>query len=59
MPRQYAPMGAAIFSDRLINSVSGDNGQGAVFSNGYTYSGHPVSAAAGLASMRIIENENN
>ncbi|MFK7753191.1 MAG: aminotransferase [Sedimentitalea sp.] len=53
----YAPMGAAIFSDRLIDSVSGDKGQGAVFSNGYTYSGHPVSAAAGLASMRIIENE--
>ncbi|MDG1677918.1 MAG: aminotransferase class III-fold pyridoxal phosphate-dependent enzyme, partial [Tateyamaria sp.] len=25
---------------------------------GYTYSGHPVSAAAGLASMQIIEREN-
>lgn len=53
----YAPMGAAIFSDRLVDSVSGDNGQGAVFSNGYTYSGHPVSAAAGMASMNIIERE--
>ncbi|MEO9575624.1 MAG: aminotransferase [Tateyamaria sp.] len=53
----YAPMGAAIFSDRLIDSVSGDKGQGAVFSNGYTYSGHPVSAAAGMASMNIIERE--
>ena len=53
----YAPMGAAIFSDRLIADVSGDKGQGATFSNGFTYSGHPVSAAAGLASMRIIERE--
>ena len=53
----YAPMGAAIFSDRLIADISGDNGKGATFSNGFTYSGHPVSAAAGLASMAIIARE--
>ncbi|WP_299872011.1 aminotransferase [uncultured Sulfitobacter sp.] len=53
----YAPMGAAIFSDKLLADVAGVNGQGATFSNGYTYSGHPVSAAAGLASMQIIERE--
>ncbi|MEM8731873.1 MAG: aminotransferase [Pseudomonadota bacterium] len=50
----YAPMGAAIFSDRLIADVAG---QDATFSNGYTYSGHPVSAAAGLKSMEIIERD--
>lgn len=53
----YSPMGAAIFSERLMADVTGDNGKGATFSNGYTYSGHPVSAAAGLASMKIIEDE--
>ena len=53
----YAPMGAAIFSDKLVADVSGAKGQGAVFSNGYTYSGHPVSAAAGMASMQIIERD--
>ena len=53
----YAPMGAAIFSEKLISDVAGAKGKGATFSNGFTYSGHPVSAAAGLASMRIIENE--
>ncbi len=53
----YAPMGAAIFSDRLIADVSGENGRGATFSNGFTYSGHPVSAAAGMASMQIIERD--
>jgi adenosylmethionine-8-amino-7-oxononanoate aminotransferase len=53
----YAPMGAAIFSDQLIADISGDHGKGATFSNGFTYSGHPVSAAAGLASMAIIERE--
>lgn len=50
----YAPMGAAIISDRLIDDVAGRD---ATFSNGYTYSGHPVSAAAGLTSMQIIERE--
>ena len=50
----YAPMGAALISDRLMADVTGRD---ATFSNGYTYSGHPVSAAAGLASMEIIERE--
>ncbi|WP_282121010.1 aminotransferase [Ruegeria atlantica] len=54
MTSGYAPMGAAIISDRLITDVSGKD---ATFSNGYTYSGHPVSAAAGLKSMEIIERE--
>jgi putrescine aminotransferase len=54
----YSPMGAAIFSERLMDDVTGPKGRGATFSNGYTYSGHPVSAAAGLASMQIIEREN-
>ena len=47
-------MGAAIVSDRLIADIAGKD---ATFSNGYTYSGHPVSAAAGLKSMEIIERE--
>ncbi|WP_282153240.1 aminotransferase [Ruegeria atlantica] len=54
MTSGYAPMGAAIISDRLIADVTGKD---ATFSNGYTYSGHPVSAAAGLKSMEIIERE--
>lgn len=54
MTSGYAPMGAAIISDRLIADVAG---KGATFSNGYTYSGHPVSAAAGLMNIEIIERE--
>ncbi|MES0862504.1 aminotransferase [Ruegeria sp. SCPT10] len=54
MTSGYAPMGAAIISDRLIADVAGKD---ATFSNGYTYSGHPVSAAAGLKSLEIIERE--
>ena len=53
----YVPMGACIISDQLIDSISGDKSQGATFSNGYTYSGHPVSAAAALKNIEIIERD--
>lgn len=57
MTSGYIPMGACIISDQLIADVSGENAQGAVFSNGFTYSGHPVSAAAALKNIEIIETE--
>jgi len=53
----YAPLGACIISERLFEDISGAASQGAVFSNGFTYSGHPVSAAAALANIEIIERE--
>lgn len=57
MTSGYVPMGACIISDRLIADVSGSNSQDATFSNGFTYSGHPVSAAAALKNIEIIERE--
>jgi putrescine aminotransferase len=53
----YAPMGACIISDALIADISGDASQGATFSNGFTFSGHPVSAAAARKSMEIMERD--
>lgn len=57
MTSGYVPMGACIISDRLIADVSGENVQDATFSNGFTYSGHPVSAAAGLKTIEIMERD--
>ncbi|WP_347313462.1 aminotransferase [Defluviimonas sp. SAOS-178_SWC] len=57
MTSGYVPMGACIISDRLVDEISGASAKGAIFSNGYTYSGHPVAAAAGLKNMEIIERE--
>ncbi|WP_170419638.1 aminotransferase [Ruegeria arenilitoris] len=57
MTSGYVPMGACIISDRLIADVSGNNGLNATFSNGFTYSGHPVSAAAGLKTIEIMERD--
>ena len=50
----YAPLGAVLISDRLLEDV---RGEGAVFSNGFTYSAHPVACAAGLATIEIMERE--
>ncbi|WP_170362048.1 aminotransferase [Ruegeria arenilitoris] len=57
MTSGYVPMGACIISDRLIVDVSGENAPEATFSNGFTYSGHPVSAAAGLKAIEIMERD--
>ena len=53
----YIPMGACLISDRIFSEISGENSQDSSFSNGYTYSGHPVAAAAALKNLEIIENE--
>lgn len=53
----YVPLGATIISDRLMDQVSGENADGASFSNGFTYSGHPVACAAALKNIEIIERE--
>jgi len=53
----YVPMGACIISDNIFSKISGNSSKEATFSNGYTYSGHPVSSAAALKNIEIIENE--
>ena len=50
----YVPMGACLISDRLLEGL-GEAGE--AFKNGFTYSGHPVSAAVALKNIEIIERE--
>ena len=52
----YLPLGACIISDRIMERMTGSD-QDMLFSNGYTYSAHPVSCAAALKNIEIIENE--
>jgi adenosylmethionine-8-amino-7-oxononanoate aminotransferase len=52
------PLGAALFSDRIFAGISEGKDASGIFSHGFTYSGHPVACAAGLANLQIIENEN-
>jgi len=54
----YLPLGATLISDRLMSRISGREENKAVFSCGYTYSGHPVVCAAALKNIEIMEREN-
>src|SRR5581483_4121316 len=50
----YAPMGAVIASDRIAEPfMSGLNS----FTHGFTFGGHPVSAAVALANLDVLEHE--
>jgi adenosylmethionine-8-amino-7-oxononanoate aminotransferase len=50
----YSPIGAMIASDRLFEPF---NDSSTVFGHGYTFGGHPVSAAVALANLDIFERE--
>ena len=52
----YLPLGATIYSDE-VHAVISEPGHGRYFGVGYTYSGHPVSCAAALKNIEIIERE--
>ncbi len=47
----YLPLGATLVSDEIADVIL----PAGYFAHGYTYTGHPVCAAAGLANVRVIE----
>jgi adenosylmethionine-8-amino-7-oxononanoate aminotransferase len=50
----YSPIGAMIATDRIMEPfLQGTNS----FAHGYTFGGHPVSAAVALANLDIFERE--
>jgi adenosylmethionine-8-amino-7-oxononanoate aminotransferase len=54
MTSGYSPIGAMIASERLFEPF---NDGATMFPHGYTFGGHPVSAAVGLANLDIFERE--
>jgi adenosylmethionine-8-amino-7-oxononanoate aminotransferase len=54
----YLPLGATILSDDIYDVISKPQAEGALFTHGFTYSGHPVCCAAGLKNIEIMEREN-
>ncbi|MEZ0164528.1 aspartate aminotransferase family protein [Kineococcus sp. LSe6-4] len=54
MSSGYGPIGAMIATDRIMEPfLKGEN----FFPHGYTFAGHPVSAAVSLANLDIFERE--
>ncbi|WP_205624955.1 aminotransferase [Geminicoccus roseus] len=53
----YFPVSASVVSDRIWNVLEGASAEFGPVMHGFTYSGHPVGAAVGLANLAIMENE--
>ena len=51
------PMGAVCVRRGIYESVVGATESGIEFFHGYTYSGHPLACAAGLATLDLYESE--
>ena len=47
----YFPLGATMINDRIASAFEADSSGTAAIGHGYTYSGHPVGAAAALAAL--------
>ncbi|MDO8209035.1 aminotransferase [Conexibacter sp. CPCC 206217] len=52
----YVPLSACIVSEKVWR-VLADESRGATFSHGYTYTSHPLAAAAALANLDVIERD--
>jgi adenosylmethionine-8-amino-7-oxononanoate aminotransferase len=51
----YAPLGGLLVNQRIVETIERGSG---VFLHGFTYSAHPVAAAAGLAVLDHIAENN-
>ena len=49
----YLPISAVLMTDEMFEVLAG----GGVITHGYTYSGHPVSAAVALENLRLMREE--
>lgn len=54
----YVPLSATLVNARVAKAWENDAGFTSVYMHGYTYSGHPVSCAAGLAAIDLVLKEN-
>lgn len=58
----YIPLGATMIGDKVAEAFEGDASSFGSIGHGYTYSGHPVACAAGIAALaetkRLKVNEN-
>lgn len=54
----YQPLGVVMISDRICDAISaGAPEEKPVFSNGYTYSGHPIVCATAIKNIEIMKRD--
>ncbi|MBB6521071.1 aminotransferase class III-fold pyridoxal phosphate-dependent enzyme [Pseudoteredinibacter isoporae] len=54
----YVPLGAVLVNQKVEQAWESNNDFNGVIMTGYTYSGHPLACAAGLAALDIVETQN-
>jgi len=54
----YAPLSAVIVSEKIWQVIGAASRQEGAMGHGWTYSGHPLCAAAALANLDILKKEN-
>ncbi len=52
----YVPLGATVINERVAKAWEVDGPEGMIM-HGYTYMGHALACAAGLQSLKIVEEE--
>ena len=52
----YFPMSVCFISPKVWDVIEGAAGRAGLFGHGYTYSAHPVGAAAALAALKLIDD---
>ena len=53
----YLPLGACVASTKVFNAFLGDTDENREFAQVCTYGGHPVACAAGIANLKILQEE--
>jgi L-2,4-diaminobutyrate transaminase len=53
----YIPLSGSIVGERVWEVLCQGSEQFGIFTHGYTYSGHPIGAAAAMANLDIVEGE--
>ena len=53
----YVPLGATAISAKVAQAFDDDETGAGQISHGYTYSAHPVAAAAAIATLKILQDE--
>jgi len=54
----YLPIGAVLISEKIYEVVRQNADKIGTFAHGFTYSGHPVSAAVAVECLKIYQEEN-
>jgi len=54
----YAPLSGSILSERVVDILDQGSDSFGPIGHGWTYSAHPIGAAAGLANLKVVEDDN-